>query len=146
MAACGTKEFIVRARGFRRMLGGNLRQAGMLAAAGIVALETMVERLADDHRAARQLADGLHRIAPDLVDPTSIATNIVRVDTTASGWGAAAWSAALEACDVRVSPGGPTQLRFVTHRHISPDDIETTLQAFRELWRETPAQPTARAG
>ena len=92
---CGTKEFIVRARGFRRMLGGNLRQAGMLAAAGIVALESMVERLADDHRTAQQLADGLHRVAPGLVDPTSIATNIVRVDTTVSGWPAETWSAAL---------------------------------------------------
>ena len=128
------------------MLGGNLRQAGMLAAAGIVALETMVERLADDHRNARQLADGLHRIAPALVDPTSIATNIVRVDTTASGWPAETWSAALQARDVRVAPGGPMQLRFVTHRHISPADVETTLQAFRDLWREATGQSTARAG
>ena len=59
---CGTNDFITRARSFRRMLGGNLRQAGMLAAAGIVALERMVERLADDHRTAKQLADGLHRL------------------------------------------------------------------------------------
>jgi len=142
---CGTKEFITRARGFRRMLGGNLRQAGMLAAAGIVALENMVERLADDHRTAKQLADGLHRLAPGLVDPKFIETNIVRVDTTVSGWPAETWSAALQARNVRVSPGGPMQLRFVTHRHISPTDIETTLQTFRDLWRETPGQPTARA-
>src|SRR5437763_794156 len=81
---------------FRRTLGGNLRQAGMLAAAGIVALERMVERLADDHRTAKQLADGLHRLAPGLVDPKSIETNIVRVDTTASGWPAETWSAALQ--------------------------------------------------
>jgi threonine aldolase len=142
---CGTNEFIARARGFRRMLGGNLRQAGMLAAAGIVALETMVERLADDHRTARQLADGLHRIAPGLVDPNSIATNIVRVDTTVSGWPAETWSAALQSRNVRVSPGGPMQLRFVTHRHIAPADIEATLQAFGELWREVPGQSQARA-
>src|SRR2546430_3707331 len=82
---CGSNDFITRARSFRRMLGGNLRQAGMLAAAGIVALEHMVERLADDHRTAKQLADGLHCLAPGLVDPKSIETNIVRVDTTASG-------------------------------------------------------------
>lgn len=143
---CGSKEFIMRARGFRRMLGGNLRQAGMLAAAGIVALESMVDRLADDHRTAKQLAEGLHRIASGLVDPKTIETNIVRVDTTASGWAAEKWSATLQPRGVRVSPGGPMQLRFVTHRHISPTDIETTLQAFRDLWREAPGQPTARAG
>jgi threonine aldolase len=137
---CGTREFIIRARGFRRMLGGNLRQAGMLAAAGIVALDTMVERLAEDHRTAKQLAEGLNRIAPELVDPKTIATNIVRVDTAVSGWPAEQWSAALAARNVRVAPGGPMQLRFVTHRHITPADIETTLQAFGELWREVPGQ------
>jgi threonine aldolase len=143
---CGTKEFVARARPFRRMLGGSLRQAGMLAAAGIVALENMVERLADDHRTAKQLADGLHGIAPGLVDPKSIATNIVRVDTTVSGWPAEKWSTELHARNVRVAPGGPMQLRFVTHRHISPADIETTLHAFRELWRQAPGEPKARAG
>lgn len=143
---CGPKEFITRARAFRRMLGGALRQAGGLAAAGIVALDSMVERLAEDHRTAKQLADGLHGIAPGLVDPKSIETNIVRVDTTVSGWTAEKWSAGLSARDVRVAPGGPMQLRFVTHRHISSADVETTLQAFRDLWREAPGQPTARAG
>jgi threonine aldolase len=143
---CGSKEFIIRARGFRRMLGGALRQAGSLAAAGIVALDSMVERLADDHRTAKQLADGLHSIAPGLVDPKSIATNIVRVDTTVSGWTAESWAAALQRFGVRVAPGGAMQLRFVTHRHISQADVETTLQAFRELWREVPGQQTARAG
>lgn len=143
---CGTNDFITRARGFRRMLGGNLRQAGMLAAAGIVALEKMVERLADDHRAAKQLADGLHRLAPGLVDPKSIETNIVRVDTTCSGWPADTWAAALQRSNVRVSPGGPMQLRFVTHRHISPADIETTLQAFGDVWRRAPGQPKAGLG
>ncbi len=141
---CGTEDFIIRARGFRRMLGGNLRQAGMLAAAGIVALERMVERLADDHRNARQLADGLHRLSPGLVDAKSIETNIVRVDTTVSGWPAETWSAALQRLDVRVAPGGPMQLRFVTHRHISPADIETTLQAFGDLWRKAPGEPKAK--
>ena len=143
---CGTGNFIARARSFRRMLGGNLRQAGMLAAAGIVALDSMVERLADDHRTAKQLADGLHRLSPSLVDPKSIETNIVRVDTTGSGWPAETWSAALQRSDVHVAPGGPMQLRFVTHRHISPADVETTLQAFRELWRKAPGQPTAGMG
>lgn len=143
---CGSSAFIARARGFRRMLGGNLRQAGMLAAAGIVALDSMVERLADDHRTAKQLAEGLHRIAPDLVAPEAIETNIVRVDVAASGMSAEDWSTALRTRGVRVSPGGKTQLRFVTHRHITAAGIETTVQAFRELWRAAPGRSTARAG
>ena len=70
----------------------------------------------------------------------------MRIDTTVSGWPSDTWSAALARRDVRVAPGGPMQLRFVTHRQVSPADIETTLQAFRELWREAPGQPVARAG
>jgi hypothetical protein len=70
----------------------------------------------------------------------------VRVDTSVSGWPAEKWAAALQARDVRVAPGGPMQLRFVTHRHISLADIETTLQAFQDLWREAPGQKTARTG
>jgi threonine aldolase len=143
---CGTTEFIGRARAFRRMLGGNLRQAGMLAAAGIVALQTMVERLAEDHRNARQLAEGLFRIAPGLIDPKTVETNIVRVDTSASGWSAEEWAKTLGTYGVRVSPGGPAQLRFVTHRHVSTGDIETTLAAFRDLWRKAPGEKITRAG
>lgn len=143
---CGTNEFIGRARAFRRMLGGNLRQAGMLAAAGIVALQTMVDRLVDDHRTAKQLAEGLFKLAPTLIDPKTVETNIVRVDTTASGLSGEEWSKTLANYGVRVSAGGPAQLRFVTHRHISAADIETTLQAFRETWRQAPGQPAARTG
>jgi hypothetical protein len=63
-----------------------------------------------------------------------------------NGWPAETWSAALLARDVRVSPGGPMQLRFVTHRHISPKDVEMTLQAIRDLWREARGHPTGGAG
>lgn len=143
---CGSASFITRARAFRRMLGGNLRQAGMLAAAGIVALETMVERLAEDHRTARQLAEGLHKLSSRLTDAGMIETNIVRVDVTASGWSAEEWSVALQTRGIRVAPGGPRQLRFVTHRHISAADIETILGAFREAWRQAPGEKVSRAG
>ena len=64
---CGSRAFIERARPFRRMVGGNLRQAGSIAAAGIVALEGMIDRLADDHATAKWLARGLHRVDPSLV-------------------------------------------------------------------------------
>src|SRR5690349_1183832 len=87
---CGNRDFIERARAFRRMVGGNMRQAGPLAAAGIVALETMVDRLAEDHATARRLARGLHDLQPTTVDPVTIETNILRVPVRGSGRTAAA--------------------------------------------------------
>jgi threonine aldolase len=131
---CGSAAFIERARAFRRMVGGNMRQAGPLAAAGIVALETMVGRLTDDHRTARRLADGLHRISPALVDPGCVETNIVNVDVSASGRPAAEWSAGLKNRGVAVSPGERHTLRFVTHRHIGDAEIGETVHSFADVW------------
>ena len=126
---CGSTAFIERARGFRRMVGGNLRQAGPLAAAGLLALDSMIDRLKDDHRVAQQLARGLHAIDATLVDPALVETNLVRVDVTASGKPAATWSAALKTHGVLVSPCGPFALRFVTHRHIDEAAAVTALSA-----------------
>jgi threonine aldolase len=133
---CGSTEFIERARGYRRMVGGNMRQAGPLAAAGIVALETMVERLVEDHQSAKRLAEGLHRVDASLCDPKDIETNIVRVNVKKSGRRAAQWSADLKAKGVLVAPGDPYVLRFVTHRHISAADADAAVGAFAELWRK----------
>src|SRR6185312_7138442 len=74
---CGSRDFIERARAYRRMVGGAMRQAGVVAAAGVVALERMIDRLADDHRRARRLAEGLAAIDPRLCDPRLCDTNIV---------------------------------------------------------------------
>lgn len=74
---CGTSQFIREARRNRKLLGGGMRQAGVLAAAGIVALETMVDRLAEDHANARRLAEGLAMLPGVLLDPEQIHTNIV---------------------------------------------------------------------
>jgi threonine aldolase len=134
---CGSTAFIERARAFRRLVGGNMRQAGPLAAAGIVALETMVDRLKDDHATAKRLAEGLHRIDPRLTDPREVETNLVRVDVSASGRSAAQWSAELEKKNVRVSPASPTTLRFVTHRHIGNVDVDAAVTAVAALWQKT---------
>ena len=131
---CGSAAFIERARAYRRMVGGAMRQAGVIAAAGIVALEDMVERLADDHRRARALAVGLHNINPALVDPNRVETNIVRVDTAGSGMDAKAWVDTLAAKGIRAGPWTRTSLRFVTHRHIDDDAIEQTLAEFRAVY------------
>ena len=133
---CGSRAFIERARPFRRMVGGNLRQAGSIAAAGIVALEGMIDRLADDHATAKWLARGLHRVDPSLVSPDDIETNIVRVNLRASGRSAAQWSEDFKARGIAVSPGDSVSLRFVTHRHISNADVDTAIAACGEIWRQ----------
>ncbi|MEQ1775185.1 MAG: GntG family PLP-dependent aldolase [Burkholderiales bacterium] len=132
---CGSKTYIERARTFRRMVGGNMRQAGPLAAAGIVALETMVDRLKEDHATAKRLAEGLHRIDASLVDPHDVETNLVRMDVRASGRSAAQWSADLERKGVRVSPASATTLRFVTQRHIGNADVDAAVNAVASLWK-----------
>lgn len=132
---CGSREFIERARAFRRMVGGNMRQAGPLAAAGIVALETMVNRLAEDHATAKRFAEGVNRIDASLCDPWDIETNLVRVDVKKSGRRASDWALDLRTKGVLVAPADTHVLRFVTHRHISPADIDAVVSAFATLWR-----------
>ena len=132
---CGSLEFIERARAFRRMVGGNMRQAGPLAAAGIVALENMVARLPEDHRTAKRLAEGLQRIDASIVDPAQIETNLVRASVRASRHTPAQLSQRLEARGIRVSPGAELELRFVTHRHIGDAEIDQALGAFAEVWK-----------
>jgi threonine aldolase len=132
---CGSRAFIERARAFRRMVGGNMRQAGPVAAAGVIALETMIARLAEDHANAARLARGLHRIDASLVDPDEVETNIVRVEVPRFGPPAAAWSLELERANVRVSPCDSYALRFVTHRHIGETEIDLAIDAFEKLWQ-----------
>ena len=132
---CGSQEFIERARGFRRMVGGNMRQCGPLAAAGIVALENMVERIPEDHRTAKRLAAGLHKVDASIADPASVETNLVRASLRASGRKAADWSDLLKKRGVRVSPCATWDLRFVTHRHIGDAEVDQALSAFTDAWK-----------
>ncbi len=132
---CASRDFIEQARAFRRMVGGNMRQSGPLAAAGIVALENMVARLPEDHRTAQRLAMGLHRIDASIVDPALIETNVVRASVRASGRPAAEWSQMLGQKGVRVSPGSGPELRFVTHRHIGDAEVDHALGACAEIWK-----------
>lgn len=131
---CGSTDFVERARAVRRMVGGNMRQAGSIAAAGLVALETMIDRLKEDHATARMLGEGLHAIDERLCDLATVQTNIVRVQVGAFGKPAQEWSALMLGDGIRVSPAGPSALRFVTHRHIGRSDIERTVAAFRSAY------------
>jgi len=127
---CGPADVIAEARLQRRRLGGGMRQAGVIAAAGLVALETMVERLADDHARARRLAEALAHRWPDSVDPATIHTNIVcaRLDALPGRF-----VERLAAAGVRAGTIDPRTVRLVTHKDVDDEDIRHAIVAFDEL-------------
>jgi len=131
---CGNKDFIKRARKFRKMLGGGMRQAGIIAAAGIVALETMVDRLAADHANATRLAEGLSNIEGITRAQDEIATNIVMFDLSPE-LSTAEFSEGLETGGVKVGfrDGGP--FRAVTHCMVSSSDIDEALARIEAVCR-----------
>ncbi|MGF6308950.1 threonine aldolase [Bradyrhizobium sp. i1.8.4] len=126
----GDFALIARARAFRRFVGGNMRQAGVIAAAGLVALDTMIARLRDDHEAAEQLARSLAWLDPALAEPGHVQTNILRIDTSGSAQSSADWASRLKTQGILVQASGASQLRLVTHRHIDRAAVERTLAAF----------------
>ena len=138
---CGKREFTERARSFRRMVGGNMRQAGIIAAAGIFALENLVDRLRDDHRTAQRLAKGLRAIDFSIIDPAEVETNIVRASVRGSPRPAAEWSAELKRNGVRVNACSPWDLRFVTHRHIGAAEIDQALDIVSGIWKRWQTAP-----
>lgn len=133
---CGSADFITRARKNLQRLGGHtVPQVGILAAAGLVALQTMAERLEEDHRRARKLARGLAEIADVSVDEGNVETNIVMARFRAEGMTAHRMAMALEARGVRAYVYSFDTLRFVTHRHITDNDIESAVMAVADIVR-----------
>jgi threonine aldolase len=124
---CGGREFIQTARRARKVLGGGMRQAGVLAAAGIVALNEMVERLAEDHTNARKLAEGLAGIPGLELDPGRFKTNIVYFDISREGLNAADLVGRLASEGVRMLASGARRIRAVTHYEVTAKDIEYAL-------------------
>jgi threonine aldolase len=129
---CGSADFIGRARRFRKMIGGGMRQAGIIAAAGIIGLERMVDRLAEDHVNARALAEGLARLPSIRIDLASVQTNIVILHVDRPG-GVDALVQGCAARKVKVHAISPTSIRCVTHKDVDADDIGRALDAFKEL-------------
>ena len=123
----GTQDFIDQARKWRKMIGGGMRQAGVIAAAGLVAMDTMIDRLADDHANAKKLAEGLANIDGLSVDPERIQTNIVIFQVDSSVASAQEFIAALERQEVKVTYPGQRSIRMVTHRHIDGSDVDEAL-------------------
>lgn len=130
---CGCRDFIHQARRNRKVLGGGMRQAGIIAAAGLVALREMTDRLVDDHRNARRLAEGLSAMRRAHLDPECVRTNIVYVDLEPEGATAAETVARLIDEGVQVGATGARQFRAVTHYGITGDDIEKALKAFARV-------------
>ena len=130
---CGSNEFIEGARRWRKMVGGGMRQVGVIAAAGIVALDTMVDRLAEDHANARKLALGLSRIPGISIEPDALPTNLVFFDIT-SGSPA---ELARKLTERGVKGGSPQRRwRYATHHGITSDDIDHALNVIEATFRE----------
>ncbi|MGH2602542.1 MAG: low-specificity L-threonine aldolase, partial [Dehalococcoidia bacterium] len=122
---CGSQEFIERARRNRKMLGGGMRQVGILAAAGLVALDQMIERLAEDHENAALLARGLAELPGIEIDPESVETNILFLTTAAEP--APNFAERLREAGVLAGASGPRSVRMVTHHGIERRHIEDAL-------------------
>jgi threonine aldolase len=128
----GTRPFIARVRRMRKLLGGGMRQAGVFAAAGVVALREMVDRLADDHANARTLAAGLADLPGLSVDMNLVQSNIVRFELYTERLSVDDLLAGLRERGVLMGGMGGKLVRAVTHYGIGEDDIDRAVQAIRE--------------
>lgn len=128
---CGSRELVNRARKLRKMLGGSMRQAGIIAAAGIEALQNMTGRLKEDHDNARRLAAGLSSIEGMKVDVDGVETNIVMFEPP-SAFTAPQFIELMAASGVRFTHPGGHRVRAVTHRMVSRDDIDEALRRIKE--------------
>ncbi len=129
---CGSRDFIAQAHRVRKLLGGGMRQAGIIAAAGVVALETMVERLAEDHLNARALAEGLGLVAGINVQAVSRRTNMVFFEVDGDQRTAEKFQAALKERDILIGRRGPNSFRAVTHYGIDRAAIDRAVCAAAE--------------
>lgn len=131
---CGSVDFVARARRARKRLGGAMRQAGVIAACGLVALEdAWIARLAEDHERARRLAELIEGTPGTQIDRAAVETNMVFVDV--GGWGVSLDHVCkrLEEKGLRVSPSPPSSVRMVTHRNVGDGDIAQAADIFRKV-------------
>jgi threonine aldolase len=130
---CGRADFIAEARRSRKMVGGGMRQAGIIAAAGVVALEQMIDRLAEDHVNARRLAEGLAEIAGLSTDLERVQTNLVYFDLVDEGLEHDQFLVRLNEGGVNMLSTGPRRFRAVAHYGIEAEDIEKALAVVRQV-------------
>lgn len=128
----GSRAFVDRCHRFRKMFGGGMRQAGILAAAGLHALENHVERLADDHRRARMLAEAVASLPGLSVDLERVVTNMVYIEVS-GGVPASDWVDALAKEGVVLTALGPSLLRAVTHLDVNDEGLARAIAGFRTV-------------
>jgi threonine aldolase len=126
----GDQEFIAEARRLKILFGGAWRQAGIVAAAGLIALEEGPARLPEDHANARILAEGVAELLPESIDPDEVETNILFIDVSGTRRAPAEWRELLAAEGLLVTIMGG-RLRMLTHIGIGPDEIQAALAAWR---------------
>ncbi len=129
----GGKDFIKEAVSVRKMLGGGMRQVGVLAAAGMIALEESPKALVEDHANAKRLAEGLAELSGVKIDPERVRTNIAIFDIAATGISTAQMTAELKARGVLANGINAREMRMVTHYDVSREDIEQTIKITKEI-------------
>jgi threonine aldolase len=129
----GTNDFIEKARKNRKVLGGGMRQAGIIAAPGIVALEKMIDRLEEDHKNARRLAEGISKIEGIQIDLNRVQTNIVCYDVSDLGLSAELFVMKLKENGILALPMNEKTVRMVTHRGIETEHIEKSIGVFENI-------------
>jgi len=132
----GSKEFIDRAHYYRKLYGGGMRQAGILAAAAIFAVENNFERLTEDHRRARLLAEQVNQLPGFVVNLQTVQTNIVIIDTSLNAANAIQITSDLAEKGVKVIPFSPTRFRMVTNMHITDEQIEQVIDVMKNLYKK----------
>ncbi|HDL18535.1 MAG TPA: low-specificity L-threonine aldolase [Bacteroidetes bacterium] len=129
----GSADFIDRAHRYRKIYGGGMRQAGILAAAGIYAIDHHYQRLADDHRRAKQLADELSRLPGIEIDPAEVETNLVIFKVDVAKRSPGNWCRLMKEEDILMLPFGYDRVRMVTHLHITDHDIDVVTDRFKKM-------------
>jgi threonine aldolase len=130
----GSQKFIARARHLRKMLGGGMRQVGVIAAAGIISLERMTKRLAEDHTRARKLADGLRQVSGVVVDAGSPSTNMVYLNLSEDvKLSAVQVAERMKKYGILLDADTSRRFRLVTHYWIDDEKVQKTIAAFREV-------------
>ena len=132
----GTAEFIEKARKVRKILGGGMRQAGIIAAPGIIALKGMVERLSEDHRNARLLAEGIYKNEKLEIDLSRVETNIVCFDISGLGIAIELFISKLRKKGILALAMNKDNVRMVTHNGIEREHVEKTIEAINDVTSE----------
>jgi threonine aldolase len=135
----GEAAYIKEARRWRKMVGGSLRQTGVVAATGVVALNEMVDRLVEDHQNARRLAEGLARLPGLSVDPAEVETNILFLDVVDPKIDPQRFVAGMAERGVKIGSPYGTRIRVVTHYQFRAEDVDTVLRAAEQTLSLVPA-------